>query len=58
MIREETLSDKLRIELCAVCNLRIRNFGDDFEGVLGMNAYANAKEYDRYEKPVAIPPGI
>ena len=37
--------------------VRIRNFGDDFEGVLGMNAYANTKEYDRYEKPVAIPAG-
>ena len=37
--------------------VRIRNFGEDFEGVLGMNAYANAREYDRYERAVAIPAG-
>ena len=35
----------------------IRNFGDDFEGVLGINAYANTKEYDRYEKEVFLPAG-
>ena len=37
--------------------VRIRNFGDDFEGVLAMNAHINTKEYDRYEKTVAIPAG-
>ena len=37
--------------------VRIRNFGDDFEGVLGMNAFISAKEYDRYEKEVFIPAG-
>ena len=37
--------------------VRIRNFGDDFEGILGMNAYVNTKEYDRYEKTVAVPAG-
>ena len=37
--------------------VRIRNFGDDFEGVLGMNAYVNKKEYDRYEKEVFLPAG-
>lgn len=37
--------------------IRIRNFGDDFEGVLGMNAYVDAKQYDRYEKEVFVPAG-
>ena len=37
--------------------VRIRNFGDDFEGILAMNAHINTKEYDRYEKAVAIPAG-
>ena len=37
--------------------VRIRNNGDDFEGVLGMNAYVNNKEYDRYERTVALPAG-
>ena len=37
--------------------VRIRNFGDDFEGVLGMNAYISTKEYDRYEKEVFLPAG-
>ena len=35
----------------------IRNDGDDFEGVLGMNAYIGVKEYDRYEKEIFIPAG-
>ena len=37
--------------------VRIRNYGDDFEGLLAMNAHMNSKEYDRYEKAVAIPAG-
>ncbi|MBR6443765.1 MAG: hypothetical protein IKS46_08765 [Clostridia bacterium] len=37
--------------------VRIRNFGDDFEGVLAMNAHINTKEFDRYEKTVVIPAG-
>jgi len=37
--------------------VRIRNFGGDFEGVLGMNAYISRKEYDRFEMKVAIPAG-
>lgn len=37
--------------------VRIRNYGDDFEGILAMNAHMNAREYDRYEKAVAIPAG-
>lgn len=37
--------------------VRIRNFGDDFEGVLGVNAYISTKEYDRYEREVFIPAG-
>ena len=37
--------------------VRIRNFGDDFEGVLGVNAYVSAREYDRYEKAVYVPAG-
>ena len=35
--------------------VRIRNFGDDFEGVLAVNAYVSAKEYDRYEKEIYVP---
>ena len=38
-------------------HVRIRNFGGDFEGVLGMNAYISQKEYDRYETEIAIPAG-
>ena len=37
--------------------VRIRNFGDDLEGVLGVNAYISQKEYDRYETEVAVPAG-
>lgn len=37
--------------------VRIRNFGDDFEGVLGVNAYVSQKEYDRYEKEIFVPGG-
>ena len=37
--------------------VRIRNFGDDFEGILAMNTHVNTREYDRYEKAVAIPAG-
>ena len=37
--------------------VKIRNYGDDFEGVLGMNAYISTKEYDRYEKEVFLPAG-
>lgn len=37
--------------------VRIRNFGDDFEGVLGVNAYISTKEYDRFEKEVFVPAG-
>ena len=35
----------------------IRNNGEDFEGSLGINAYATAKQYDRYEMPVSLPAG-
>jgi len=35
----------------------IRNNGGDFEGSLGINAYATAKQYDRYEIPVSLPAG-
>ena len=35
----------------------IRNFGEDFEGVLGVNAYISTKEYDRFEKEVFVPAG-
>ena len=37
--------------------VRIRNYGDDFEGVLGINAYVSNREYDRYEKTIALPAG-
>ena len=37
--------------------VKIRNFGDDFEGVLGVNAYISAKEYDRFEKEIFVPAG-
>ena len=37
--------------------VRVRNFGDDFEGTLGVNAYVSGKEYDRYEKTIAVPAG-
>ena len=37
--------------------VRIRNFGDDLEGVLGVNAYISQKEYDRYETEIAVPAG-
>ena len=37
--------------------VKVRNFGDDFEGVLGINAYVSAKEYDRYEKEIFVPAG-
>ena len=37
--------------------VKVRNFGDDFEGVLGINAYVSAKEYDRYEKEIFVPGG-
>ena len=33
----------------------VRNFGGDFEGILGVNVYVDQKEYDRYEMPVSIP---
>ena len=33
----------------------IRNAGGDFEGTLGVNAYVNETQYDRYELPVSIP---
>ena len=35
----------------------IRNYGEDLEGVLGMNAYVSNREYDRWEMPVAVPAG-
>ena len=37
--------------------VRIRNFGGDFEGTLGVNAYISSREYDRYETAVAVPAG-
>ena len=37
--------------------VRIRNYGDDFDGVLGMNAFVDKKDYDRYEKEVFVPAG-
>ena len=35
----------------------IRNDGEDFEGSLGVNAYATEKSYDRYERKVTLPAG-
>lgn len=37
--------------------VRIRNWGADLEGVLGVNAYAGVREYNRYEIPVSVPSG-
>lgn len=37
--------------------VRIRNFGDDLEGTLGVNAYVSRKEYDRYEADISVPAG-
>ena len=37
--------------------VKVRNFGDDFEGVLGINAYVSQKEYDRYEQEIFVPGG-
>lgn len=37
--------------------VRIMNHGEDFEGVLAVNAYVNKKEYDRFEVPVTLPAG-
>ena len=37
--------------------VKIRNFGDDFEGMLGVNTYISTKEYDRFEKEVFVPAG-
>ena len=37
--------------------VKVRNFGEDFEGILGINAYISKKEYDRYEKEVFVPGG-
>ena len=37
--------------------IRVRNFGDDFEGVLAMNGYVSKKEYDRFEKEIFVPAG-
>lgn len=35
--------------------VKVRNFGEDFEGVLAINAYVSAKEYDRSEKEIYVP---
>lgn len=68
-MHEEIASDTLDMEISVgydgamtygkpmPMRVRIRNFGDDFEGVLGMNAYISTKEYDRYEKEVFLPAG-
>ena len=37
--------------------VRIRNDGADLEGVLGVNAYINKRQYDRYEREVSLPAG-
>ena len=37
--------------------IRIRNFGDDLEGILGVNAYVSQREYDRYEMEISVPAG-
>ena len=37
--------------------VRVRNRGGDIEGRLGINAYVNTKEYDRYEMDVSLPSG-
>ena len=38
--------------------VRVRNWGgDDLEGVLGINAYVNSRDYNRYEIPVSVPSG-
>ena len=68
-MHEEIASDTLDMEISVgydgamtygksmPMRVRIRNFGDDFEGVLGMNVYISTKEYDRYEKEVFLPAG-
>lgn len=68
-MHEEIASDTLDMEISVgydgamtygktmPMRVRIRNFGDDFEGVLGMNAYISTKEYDRYEKEIFLPAG-
>ena len=35
----------------------IRNNGEDLEGVLAMNTYANTQQYDRYETEIFVPAG-
>ena len=37
--------------------VRIVNHGEDLEGVLGMNAYATALDYNRYETEISVPSG-
>ena len=38
--------------------VRIMNHGEEFEGVLAVNAYVNKKEYDRFEVPVTLPASV
>ena len=35
----------------------IHNWGPDFEGTVGVNAYVDRKQYDRYETDVSLPSG-
>ena len=35
----------------------VRNLGEDFDGVLGMNCYINKTQYDRYERKISLPSG-
>ena len=35
----------------------VRNQGEDLEGILGVNAYANTAKYDRFEMAVSVPAG-
>ena len=37
--------------------VKVINHGEDFEGTLGVNAYVDKKNYDRYETEVTLPKG-
>ena len=37
--------------------VRIENFGADLEGKIGINAYASALAYNRYEMNISVPSG-
>ena len=37
--------------------IRIRNDGEDLEGKIAVNAYANTRQYDRFEMEISVPAG-